>query len=518
MRLPRPRRSPLLTHRAGTGKTLAYLLPALQLVARSAAAAASEAAPVCSPLALCILPVRELALQVAAEAQKARKALPLRAAACGLACVHGGVALETHAALLEQKPVALLVGTPGRLRALLEAGLLSAERLQVLVLDEADKILRDPACSQDATVLRDAAFAAPCAATLRVLLLSATMPSQLTAALPRWLGASFARVGAVSQPPDAPPSAPRGALLAAAASGGGGASVVEQEVQLCAEHKKPRKLLRYLDALRAADKAAARRNPCRVLVFCNSAATARFVAELLRRHGHRTGLLHGHKAQSEREAVLAAFRCGQLPLLVATDVASRGLHISGLERVVCWDFPPTLEAYCHRVGRAGRAGAPGASLAFITRSHARVAPALVRLLREAGQPVEQNLGLLAQVVEERVAQGVLEEEPPGGEELDGGEDELDLGGVDGAAEDDEELLPVRKPLFGDATAAPVAKRKRKAGVEEAPAAKTAAPPFSASAKWAGARKGFFFGKGASGVGYYADAPKKAKSVKAKGRH
>jgi len=506
----------------GTGKTLAYLLPALLAAARAPPAAAGAAAPA----ALIILPVRELALQALRAARQARRALRLPPA-LGCAAVLGGVALQAQAEALQEAPPGLLLGTPGRLRALLQAGALSCSRVIFLVLDEADKLLRDAACSADAAALRDACPTRPQRTTL---LLSATMPPLLAEALREWLGDGFARVGARAQAdaPAAPPSAPAAAPRAA---GGGAAAVVSQDVQLCAAHKKPRKLLRYLAALREGEAAEGRRSRARVLLFANSAASARACAELLRRHGHRCGLLHGQKAQAEREGVLQAFRCGQLPLLVATDVAGRGLHLAGLERVVNWDFPPNLEAYVHRVGRAGRAGAPGAALSFITRAAARLAPQLVRLLAEAGQPVERNLALLAAVVEEKARAGQLPEAAGEGEE-EAAEAEAEMPQEDWMADiggEEEE----RKPLFEAPPPAKAAKRAAPAAAPakapkaaEAAAAPAAAPkaapqappakpkaaalraPFVAASAFQGARPGYVFGKRAGGLGYHLDSKPK----------
>ena len=120
----------------------------------------------------------------------------------------------------------------------------------------------------------------------------------------------------------------------------------------------------------------------------------------------RCGALHGERRQKEREAALADFRCGKVPLLVATDVAGRGLDVPKLPHVLNYDFPASLEAYVNRVGRAGRAGAQGAALSFFTRNLAKLAPDLVRMLEAAGQPVESYLRQLASAVEAgRAAEG-----------------------------------------------------------------------------------------------------------------
>jgi ATP-dependent RNA helicase DDX5/DBP2 len=432
----------------GTGKTFAYLFPVLAHALRAGGdAAASEAVKaavqedaasevVSCPLALIILPARELVLQVLGEARKAKGALR-SASAVSCQGVHGGVSLERHVDALAQQPPSVLIGTPGRCRALLEAGVLSLQHCSLLVLDEADKTLGDAACGADTAILRDAMVPAPRGSAKQrrrrhqTMLLSATLPPALreeTSVLEQWLhravhinlarheAGDAARALAVAAPL---PSGTREAGASAAQSG----AVVTQDVQLCAEHKKPRKLLRHLEQLREQERAQGVRTRARVLIFTNTIKAGRFVTDLLRRHDHQCALLHGGSMpQERRQQLLTHFRAGKLPILVATDLAARGLHITGLERVVCWDFPSNLEQYTHRVGRAGRAGCPGYALSFITRGHARIAPSLVAALRAGGHAVDENLEQLAQLVTEHMGAGVgagdeEEQDDRGGEAL-----------------------------------------------------------------------------------------------------
>lgn len=218
-----------------------------------------------------------------------------------------------------------------------------------------------------------------------MLLLSATFPQDTVAKADAWLRPGYARVGGDGV---AAESAREG-------DGAGAPSPLDratQVVQVCAEHKKPRKLLKHLDAVRAADG----RQKARVIVFANRIKTVKFVAQTLHKHGHKCAPLHGELRQEARDRTLAEFRAGKKPTLVATDVAGRGLHVPGLEHVVNYDFPGTLEQYVHRVGRVGRAsGSSGHALSYLTRSFAPLTPALVRLLEHHGQPVDPNLATLA---------------------------------------------------------------------------------------------------------------------------
>ncbi|KAK7253967.1 helicase [Aureococcus anophagefferens] len=192
-----------------------------------------------------------------------------------------------------------------------------------------------------------------------------------------------ADAGAPSKPQDDAPG--RGSSLAKIAKN------VTQQVHVCAAHKRPRLLLRFLERFRKED--AAKRQASKVLLFVNTASACAEVVELVKRHykANTVALLHGKLPQRDRDAALLNFRAGKTNVLVATDVASRGLHVSRLNVVVNWDFPTNLEAYTHRVGRAGRDGEPATALSFFTRNLIPLAPALVALLTDAGQAVDPQL-------------------------------------------------------------------------------------------------------------------------------
>ena len=136
---------------------------------------------------------------------------------------------------------------------------------------------------------------------------------------------------------------------------------VVQRVHVCAPHKRPLLLLRFLERVKAN---ATGRQQERVLIFANTAQACGEVAELIRRHDGKAVELHGKLRQSDRDKHLLAFKAGKTPVLCATDVAGRGLHVPGLKVVVNWDFPPSLETYTHRVGRAGRGGEAAEALSL----------------------------------------------------------------------------------------------------------------------------------------------------------
>jgi ATP-dependent RNA helicase DDX5/DBP2 len=377
-------------------------------------------------------------------------------------------------------------------------------------------------------------------------------------------------------------------------------SDVEQTVHVCAEHKKARKLLKHVTELRKNDG----RSKSRVLVFANRIKTVNFVGETLRRHGEKVGCLHGELKQEKREAALRDFKSGKTPCLVATDVAGRGLDITGLEHVVNWDMPSSVEQYTHRVGRAGRSGRKGAALSFFTRNMAPLAPDLVKLLKKGGHFVDPNLETLAKVgaalskgaeadlgqdeddaIPRSASSASVSEASEDDSEPVSDEEETDDSDGDSEAEDSEELLEEEntedesddETSDGDAqnaldelvdvfrsengrdptelemlrwiktlrdsggdgpvsfeameseeeekAAPPVAREKKRRGADASRARDAAAPPakkpkaaessagkasaaaaaFVAAKAFGGAKPGYYFRKGAKGLGYYLDA-------------
>ncbi|GIM00392.1 hypothetical protein Vretimale_5179 [Volvox reticuliferus] len=219
----------------------------------------------------------------------------------------------------------------------------------------------------------------------QVLLFSATMPETVTAAAAQWL-----------QRPEV--------VLVSSTSANAISRTVTQVVQVCAEHKKPEKLLKHLSRVRDSAPPGCR-NPPRVLVFANRVKTVRYLTTTLSREGYKVAQLHGQRSQAERNQAVADFRSGKAQVLVATDVAARGLDIRSLPYVVNYDFPSRLETYVHRVGRTGRLAAYGHAYSFFSRNLAPLAPPLLELLRAHDQAVDPNLVALAaawKVAEEKL--------------------------------------------------------------------------------------------------------------------
>ena len=419
------------------------------------------------------------------------------------------------------------------------------------MLDEADKMLSSAGIAEQLAEIRQVLLGAskqPSSPPLfQCMLVSATMPSSVSKLASAWLGEGFASVksGGGEKDNDDDLSLARVQNTSSSPSSSS-SSLVTQVVTVCADHKKPAKLLKHLARAKEAAVSAGERHAPRVLVFANRIKTVRFVADFLRaqerkqqqaeekkingKKGKKKGgsssssssaskieTLHGDRSQPERDAALASFRAGKATVLVATDVAARGLDVSGLRHVVNYDFPSNLESYEHRVGRAGRDGKGGFVASFFGRQMAPLAGSVVGFLQKSGQGVDPNLARLAESYE--VAMGrsggggsggrEVEEEKGEGEkerrskaakvaaaESKGGggggkkrkrkarEDKVDYEDDDG--EDDEELLA------GDASdddddeerAAPVLPLYKKAsGVgAKTPASKTAAATASNSNK------------------------------------
>lgn len=324
---------------------------------------------------------------------------------------------------------------------------------------------------------------------------------------------------------------------------------VTQVVHVCAEHKKPVKLLKHLAALKEASKGS-RLQP-RILIFANRIKTVRFVYNQVNGAGYRCAQLHGERSQEERETAVKDFKSGKIQILVASDVASRGLHITNLPYVVNYDFPGNLETYVHRVGRTGRLSADGHAYSFLTRELAAVAQPLIDLLQQHGQAIDPNLVKLANAYaiaakKLGLAVAVPSKQPLKEKETSDAED----GSIENSDEDEEEKEVVEKPRINDIlhelgmkskahkkkknkkasdaqpksdnsdieedddeedvpprikTTAAIAKKKQKTDkVQKTDIKPKEAAEFIASKKFAGAKPGYVFKKGYAGVGYYND--------------
>jgi len=304
--------------KTGTGKTLGFGIPLLARVDKSASV------PKC-PQAIVIVPTRELCLQVANDLEAASTHLGARVLA-----VYGGRAYEPQIDALT-KGVEVVVGTPGRVIDLANRKDLNLSKVRILVLDEADEML-------DMGFLPDVErIVTQLPADRQTMLFSATMPGAIIALARRYM----------QQPTH----------IRAAAPGDDNATVdaIEQHVWRTHPLDKVELLARILQA----------KDRGLVMVFTRTKRRAQSVADELAERGFAAASVHGDLGQGAREQALRAFRSGKVDVLIATDVAARGIDVDGVTHVVNYECTDDEKTYLHRVGRTGRAGASGVAITFV---------------------------------------------------------------------------------------------------------------------------------------------------------
>jgi superfamily II DNA/RNA helicase len=302
----------------GTGKTASFVLPMIDVLANGRARARM-------PRSLILEPTRELAAQVAENFEKYGKYHKL-----SMALLIGGVQMGDQVKALE-KGVDVLIATPGRLMDLFERGKILLTGCEMLVIDEADRML-DMGFIPD---IENICTKLP--TTRQTLLFSATMPPPIKKLADKFL------------------SNPKYIEVARPAT----ANVNIEQFLVNVTQMKKRDVLR--DLLRTEKVSNA-------IVFCNRKTTVRELNTSLQRHGFQSGEIHGDIDQASRQKQLEAFKNGDINLLVASDVAARGLDVKGVSHVFNFDAPWHPDDYVHRIGRTGRAGAKGKAFTFVTKA------------------------------------------------------------------------------------------------------------------------------------------------------
>jgi ATP-dependent RNA helicase DeaD len=313
----------------GTGKTAAFALPLLQRIAHGAKQ---------RPAALILVPTRELAIQVGEAVQRYGQELRTSVLA-----VYGGQAIGPQFQAL-RRGVDVIVATPGRALDHIRRGTLKLQHVQVVILDEADEMLDMGFADDLEAILQQTPD------TKQTALFSATMPPRIKTIAHRHLK-NPAEITIAKEPVKA-----------------GVAPRVQQMAYVVTRQHRNAALARILDM--AAPKSA--------LVFCRTRLEVDEVTAMLNGRGHRAEAIHGGMSQQQRDRVMQAFRSGQTELLVATDVAARGLDIPHVSHVINFDLPSSAEVYVHRIGRTGRAGREGAAITILD-------PREQRLLRSIEQ-------------------------------------------------------------------------------------------------------------------------------------
>jgi superfamily II DNA/RNA helicase len=321
----------------GTGKTAAFSLPLLQKMLKHENPSAS---PARHPVrALVLAPTRELADQVAVNVKTYAKHSNLR-----VACVFGGIDIAPQTAELK-RGVEVLIATPGRLLDHIQLKNCQLNQVEYVVLDEADRML-DIGFLPD--LQRILSFLPK---TRQTLLFSATFSPEIKKLAQSYL-----------QDP----------VLVEVARPNATATNVEQRFYSVADEDKRRLIAQILR----------QRDIRQAIIFVNSKLGAARLARTFERDGLRTAALHGDKSQDERLKSLAAFKAGEVDLLVATDVAARGLDIADLPAVFNYDVPFNAEDYVHRIGRTGRAGASGIAITLATRDDTRLVGDIEKLIKK----------------------------------------------------------------------------------------------------------------------------------------
>ncbi len=325
----------------GTGKTAAFALPLLQrhLVDGDAPAEANR------PLALVLAPTRELAMQVRDAVATYGRALGVRAVA-----VFGGQAVGRQWKALE-RGVHVVVATPGRARDLVQRGALDLGGVRTVVLDEADEML-DMGFAEDIEAILDAT-----PGERQTVLFSATMPRRITA------------IAEAHQRDPVRISVHREDAVESAGQ-------VRQVAYVVDRAHKAAALARILDV----------EDPTAAIVFCRTRLEVDELTETLNGRNVRAEALHGGMDQPERDRVMGRLRDGTAEVLVATDVAARGLDVDHLTHVVNHDVPTAPEAYVHRIGRVGRAGRTGVAITLVEPRQRRLLQNIERLV---GQQLER---------------------------------------------------------------------------------------------------------------------------------
>ncbi len=308
----------------GTGKTFAFGIPMLQRIA------------LYKGLGLVVLPTRELALQVEENLQKIGGSLGLRTAS-----LIGGEPIGKQIANLKKKPH-IIVATPGRLIDHIKRRLVRLDRVKILVLDEADMMFDMGFAPQIEEII------AHIPKDRQTMLFSATMPPEIIKLAARHMAL-----------PVRVETAPQGTT----------ADNIDQEILIMKKEEK----LKHLEKILREHKGS-------VLIFCRTKHGVKNLARAASLMGHATAEIHSNRTLAQRREALAGFKAGKYRILAATDIAARGIDVSGIELVVNYDLPEKPIDYVHRIGRTARAGSSGKAISFAITSQGKEIKSIERLI------------------------------------------------------------------------------------------------------------------------------------------
>ncbi|CEO97006.1 RNA helicase [Plasmodiophora brassicae] len=346
----------------GSGKTCAFILPMLQYILKRPKYDADRAQD--GPYAVILAPTRELAQQIDDECRKFTTRLRLQTI-----CIVGGASIQDQSEAI-RRGAEILIGTPGRLNDHLRKRYLVLNQCNYIVLDEADRMI-DMGFEDQVNAIMDAMPSSnlrPEDETLAVqdqvyrqtFMFSATMPAEVERMAKTYLRSP--------------------AYIAIGDRQGKAAATIEQHVEVVTDQAKKGRLMKLLE-----------QSDPPIIVFMNQRTACDAMAKTLSQAGYRVTVMHGGKVQDQREASLDGFKSGRYDVLVATDVAGRGIDVEGVTHVINYDAPKNTEIYLHRVGRTGRAGKQGRATTFLTSSDADLFPGLRKILVDSGARVPHEL-------------------------------------------------------------------------------------------------------------------------------
>ncbi|CAI4050217.1 hypothetical protein N7582_004860 [Saccharomyces uvarum] len=331
----------------GSGKTLSYCLPGIVHIN-----AQPLLAPGDGPIVLVLSPTRELAVQIQTECSKFGQSSRIRNT-----CVYGGVPKSQQIRDLSRGSE-IVIATPGRLIDMLEIGKTNLKRVTYLVLDEADRMLDmgfEPQIRKIVDQIRP---------DRQTLMWSATWPKEV-----KQLAADYL---------NDPIQVQVGSLELAASH------TITQLVEVVSDFEKRDRLNKHLET-------ASQDDEYKTLIFASTKRMCDDITKYLREDGWPALAIHGDKDQRERDWVLQEFRNGGSPIMVATDVAARGIDVKGINYVINYDMPGNIEDYVHRIGRTGRAGATGTAVSFFTEENKGLGSKLISIMKEANQNIPPEL-------------------------------------------------------------------------------------------------------------------------------
>ncbi|KAM4065878.1 DEAD/DEAH box helicase [Hirsutella rhossiliensis] len=347
----------------GSGKTMAFALPCVEAV--SAAAAAGSSKTNRPTRAVVVSPTRELAMQTYEQMARLAALVGLRCV-----CLYGGASKDDQRVQL-QRGCDVVVATPGRLKDFMADGTVDLGGARFVVLDEADRML-DKGFEDD---IRHMLSCCPAREHRQTLMFTATWPQSVQALASSFMVDPVKVTIGLGRDDD----------------GSGGVELqanarIAQSVEVVDPRDKEGRLLQILK-----QRQQGTHRMDRILVFCLYKKEATRIEALLSRKGIRVAGIHGDLRQEQRTRSLEAFKSGNTPVLVATDVAARGLDIPEVKLVINVTFPLTIEDYVHRIGRTGRAGNTGEAITLFTVQDKTHSGSLVNILRGASQPVPEDL-------------------------------------------------------------------------------------------------------------------------------